>query len=234
MGRWAHPESVCGCLHDYAAATVEDNDLREALLRGISETGVPTIETQWVPPAKQSLIAATFTKIAKPTLQCMPPRGGRWIRMVVCAAANHRKASRSREQIDICQRACRRVARALRRPRSCKRSSAQSCRRQKGCVEPRASPAYFNHQTNTGFTWDTSDFCRAISLVTLETSTVAHPACQIISNDDVTTVLGRCRSNGEPTSGRNATVLLSHCYLCRTNHSRRARYTVSRRSRAAY
>jgi hypothetical protein len=71
VGRWAHPESVCGCLHDYAAATVEDNDLREALLRGISETGVPTIETQWVPPAKQSLIAATFTKIAKPTLQCM-------------------------------------------------------------------------------------------------------------------------------------------------------------------
>jgi hypothetical protein len=71
VGRWAHPESVCGCLHDYAAATVEDNDLREALLRGISETGVPTIETHWVPPAKQSLIAATFTKIAKPTLQCM-------------------------------------------------------------------------------------------------------------------------------------------------------------------
>src|SRR5437016_5252011 len=71
VGRWAHPESVCGCLHDYAAATVEDSDLREALLRGISETGVPTIETHWVPPAKQSLIAATFTKIAKSTLQCM-------------------------------------------------------------------------------------------------------------------------------------------------------------------
>ena len=71
VGRWAHPESVCGCLHDYAAATVEDTDLREALLRGISETGVPTIETDWVPPAKQSQIGATFTKIAKPTLQCM-------------------------------------------------------------------------------------------------------------------------------------------------------------------
>ena len=71
VGRWAHPESVCGCLHDYAAATIEDPDLREALLRGISETGVPTIETDWVPPAKQSQIGATFTKIAKPTLQCM-------------------------------------------------------------------------------------------------------------------------------------------------------------------
>jgi hypothetical protein len=71
VGRWAHPEAVCGCLHDYAAATVEDTDLRDALLRGITETGVPTIETEWVPPSKQSEIGATFTKIAKPTLQCM-------------------------------------------------------------------------------------------------------------------------------------------------------------------
>src|SRR5436309_16002136 len=71
VGRWAHPETVCSCLHDYAAATVEDTDLREALLRGISETGVPTIETEWVPRSKQSEIGATFTRIAKPTLQCL-------------------------------------------------------------------------------------------------------------------------------------------------------------------
>ena len=71
VGRWAHPETVCSCLHDYAAATVEDSDLREALLRGISETGVPTIETSWVPASKQSEIGPTFSKIAKPTLQCM-------------------------------------------------------------------------------------------------------------------------------------------------------------------
>jgi hypothetical protein len=70
MGRWAHPESVCGCLHDHAAAAVEDNDLRAALLRGISETGVPTIETAWVPASKRSENGATFTKIAKQTLQC--------------------------------------------------------------------------------------------------------------------------------------------------------------------
>jgi hypothetical protein len=70
-GRWAHPEAVCGCLHDHAAAAVEDNDLREALLRGIGETGVPTIETDWVPLSKQSEIDPTFTRIAKPTLQCM-------------------------------------------------------------------------------------------------------------------------------------------------------------------
>jgi hypothetical protein len=71
VGRWAHPESVCSCLHDYVAAAVEDIDLRAALLRGISETGVPTIETDWVPASKRSEIGATFTKIARPTLQCM-------------------------------------------------------------------------------------------------------------------------------------------------------------------
>jgi len=71
LGRWEHPEEVCGRLHDHGAAVVEDRDLREALLRGISETGVPTIETDWVPVAKQTEIGPTFTKIAKPTLQCM-------------------------------------------------------------------------------------------------------------------------------------------------------------------
>jgi hypothetical protein len=70
VARWAHPEEVCGCLHDHAAAA-EDGDLREALLRGISETGVPTIEPDRVPRSKQAEIGPTFTKIAKPTLQCM-------------------------------------------------------------------------------------------------------------------------------------------------------------------
>jgi hypothetical protein len=51
-------------------------------------------------------------------------------------------------------------------------------------VEPRASLAYFNHQTITGFTPDTSDFCRAISLVTFEASSVAYPVYQIISQRD--------------------------------------------------
>ncbi|MGZ5871580.1 MAG: hypothetical protein ACXWKP_05645 [Bradyrhizobium sp.] len=71
VGRWEHPETVCGCLHDYAVAVVEDMDLRSALLRGISETGVPTIENEWVPASKRSEIGPTFTKVAKPTLQCM-------------------------------------------------------------------------------------------------------------------------------------------------------------------
>jgi hypothetical protein len=71
LGRWAHPEEVCGCLHDHAVAMIDDEDLRQALLRGIAQTGVPTIEDDWIPASKQPEIGPTFTKIAKPTLQCM-------------------------------------------------------------------------------------------------------------------------------------------------------------------
>jgi hypothetical protein len=71
VGRWEHPEAVCICLHDHAVAAVDDSDLREALLRGISETGVPTIENDWVPASKQAQISAAFSRIAKPTLQCL-------------------------------------------------------------------------------------------------------------------------------------------------------------------
>jgi hypothetical protein len=71
VGRWAHPEAVCLCLYDHAVASVDDSDLREALLRGISETGVPTIENDWVPPSKQAKISGAFSQIARPTLQCM-------------------------------------------------------------------------------------------------------------------------------------------------------------------
>ena len=71
VGRWEHPEAVCGCLHDHALASVQDSDLREALLRGISERGVPTIDNDWVPASKRWMISATFTQIARPTLQCL-------------------------------------------------------------------------------------------------------------------------------------------------------------------
>ena len=69
--RARHPETVCLCLHDYALATVSDADLHNALMRGISETGVPTIENAWIPPAKLPLISSTFSVIARPTFQCM-------------------------------------------------------------------------------------------------------------------------------------------------------------------
>ncbi len=76
VGRSNHPESVCVCLHDYALATIADPDLHDALMRGISETGVPAIENAWIPAEKRQLISNTFNIIARPTFQCMfAPRG---------------------------------------------------------------------------------------------------------------------------------------------------------------
>jgi hypothetical protein len=69
-GAAKHPESVCGCLHVYAAA-VEDPDLGSALPRGISETGVPTIETEWVPDA-QAGMAPLFSLLGSHTRNALP------------------------------------------------------------------------------------------------------------------------------------------------------------------
>jgi hypothetical protein len=69
--RSAHPEAVCDCLHSQAAATIDDVDVRDALLYGISETGVPTIDRSWLPAAKEFEIDATMTRMAQPTMTCI-------------------------------------------------------------------------------------------------------------------------------------------------------------------
>ncbi len=69
--RSSHPESVCDCLHRQAVSMVEDVDVRDALLYGISETGVPTIDRSWLPPVKEQQIDPTLTRIAQPTMTCI-------------------------------------------------------------------------------------------------------------------------------------------------------------------
>jgi hypothetical protein len=61
-GYWANLQSICVGLYDRAAAAIEDSDLRQALLRGIGETGVPTIEREWLPASKQSEIGAAINE----------------------------------------------------------------------------------------------------------------------------------------------------------------------------
>lgn len=69
--RSEHPEAVCDCLHRQAVAMVDDVEVRDALLYGISETGVPTIDKAWLPPAKEEQIDRTLTRIAAPTMACI-------------------------------------------------------------------------------------------------------------------------------------------------------------------
>jgi hypothetical protein len=65
------PELVCGCLHDNAVSRVEDTELRLALIRGVEETGVPSIQYAWVPHRSQERVVETLDKVAAPTLACM-------------------------------------------------------------------------------------------------------------------------------------------------------------------
>lgn len=48
FGCWEYFEEVCSCLYDYVVVVVEDCDLCEVLLCGISEIGVFIIEMDWV------------------------------------------------------------------------------------------------------------------------------------------------------------------------------------------
>jgi hypothetical protein len=65
------PETVCGCLHDHAVSKVEDSELRLAVIRGITETGVPSVQYSWVPSKTPEFVVETLDKVAAPTLACM-------------------------------------------------------------------------------------------------------------------------------------------------------------------
>lgn len=65
------PETVCGCLHDHAVSKVEDRELRLAVIRGITETGVPSVQYSWVPTKSPEFIVEALDKVAAPSLACM-------------------------------------------------------------------------------------------------------------------------------------------------------------------
>lgn len=65
------PELVCGCLHDNVVSREEDSELRLALIRGVEETGVPSIQYSWVPRKSHKRVVETIDKVAAPTLACM-------------------------------------------------------------------------------------------------------------------------------------------------------------------
>ena len=67
----SHPEVVCGCLHDNAVSREEDSELRLALIRGVEESGVPTIQYSWVPTRSKERVVEALDRVAAPTLACM-------------------------------------------------------------------------------------------------------------------------------------------------------------------
>ena len=71
VSRYAHPEAICDCVRTALMSEIGDRDILDAILYGVTERGVPTLNQNWLPPEKRPLIGHTMTAIAEPTLDCM-------------------------------------------------------------------------------------------------------------------------------------------------------------------
>lgn len=69
--RYASPEAVCDCVREAIFERVDDAEILDALLYGLTERGVPTLNRSWLQAEKWPHIESTMTAIAEPTMQCM-------------------------------------------------------------------------------------------------------------------------------------------------------------------
>jgi hypothetical protein len=69
--RYAHPEAVCDCIRTGIRGEIADQETLDAILYGITEQGVPSIDPKTLPAEKRPLIDRTLTAIARPTMTCM-------------------------------------------------------------------------------------------------------------------------------------------------------------------
>lgn len=71
VARYAHPESTCDCVRTALRGEIGDEDILNAILFGVTERGVPSLEPSWLPREKRALIGRTMSAIAEPTMECM-------------------------------------------------------------------------------------------------------------------------------------------------------------------
>lgn len=69
--RYSRPEAVCDCLHHAMFERIDDQEVLDAVLYGVTERGVPTLNRSWLQPEKWPLIDPALSAIAEPTMQCM-------------------------------------------------------------------------------------------------------------------------------------------------------------------
>ena len=69
--RYARPEAVCDCLRNAIFDRVPNSEIVDALLFGVTERGVPTVNRAWLQSENWPQIENTMTAIAEPTMQCM-------------------------------------------------------------------------------------------------------------------------------------------------------------------
>lgn len=71
VSRYAHPEAVCDCVRTAIRGEIGDQEILDAILYGITEQGVPTLDARLIAPEKRPLIDHTLSAIAEPTIECM-------------------------------------------------------------------------------------------------------------------------------------------------------------------
>jgi hypothetical protein len=71
VSRYAHPETVCDCVRTAIRGEIGDQEILDAILYGITEQGVPTLDPRLIAPEKRPLIDHTLSAIAEPTMECM-------------------------------------------------------------------------------------------------------------------------------------------------------------------
>jgi hypothetical protein len=69
--RYAHPEAVCDCVRSGILGEINDQETLDAILFGITEQGVPTIDSKLISAEKQPSIDHILSAIAEPTMACM-------------------------------------------------------------------------------------------------------------------------------------------------------------------
>jgi hypothetical protein len=71
VSRYAHPEAICDCVRTAIRGEITDRQTLDAILFGITEQGVPSIDPKLIAPEKRPSIDHVLSAIAKPTMDCM-------------------------------------------------------------------------------------------------------------------------------------------------------------------
>jgi hypothetical protein len=71
VSRYAHPEAICDCVRTAIRGEIADRETLDAILFGITEQGVPSIDPKLIAPKKRPSIDHVLSAIAKPTMDCM-------------------------------------------------------------------------------------------------------------------------------------------------------------------
>ena len=70
VANYEHPETICDCLRSSILAGIEDYQLVDALLYGVTLRGVPSIDPTWLSVEQEDKTSSVMSSIARPTIEC--------------------------------------------------------------------------------------------------------------------------------------------------------------------